>query len=218
MSIGKEVQGSSQKSYIVSGIISNADTGLPIENLIILERKKNISASTNAKGYFSMKLPYGANLIETILLGYQKTQKRLIVYGNGTLNFKVSEASEMLDELIIETNGDSNVKEAISGITQLKLEEIKSIPQVLGERDILKVATTLPGIKSAGEGAEGVNVRGGKVDQNLFLLDESVMYNPTHFLGLFSAINPFTTSDLKIYKGNTPVSYTHLTLPTTSRV
>ena len=69
------------------------------------------------------------------------------------------------------------------------------------------VATTLPGIKSAGEGAEGVNVRGGKVDQNLFLLDESVMYNPAHFLGLFSAINPFTTSDLKVYKGNIPAEF-----------
>ncbi|WBX72820.1 Plug domain-containing protein [Tenacibaculum pacificus] len=117
------------------------------------------------------------------------------------------EQDEQLDEITINTSKKNNIKEIISGITQLNIAEIKNIPLVLGERDILKVATTLPGIKSAGEGSEGVNVRGGKVDQNLFLLDDGVLYNPNHFLGLFSAINPFTTESLKIYKGNIPAEY-----------
>lgn len=207
ISIGKESLKSQQKEYKISGTIKNKETGKPIEGLVILERSKNISATTNKDGFFNIKLPYGQNTIETQLLGYETVFKKLVVFGNGSFNFTISEESEMLNELIITTKKENNIKEVIAGITQINIEDIKNIPQVLGERDILKVATTLPGIKSAGEGAEGVNVRGGKVDQNLFLLDESVMYNPAHFLGLFSAINPFTTNDLKVYKGNIPAEY-----------
>lgn len=205
--IGKETLKSDQKNYVVSGIIKNMETNKPVEGMVVLERSKNISTTTDSNGFFSISLPFGKNKIETILLGYKPLKKELIVFNQGKLNLNVFEESELLDELIITTKKENNVKEVVSGITQLNIEEIKNIPQVLGERDILKVATTLPGIKSSGEGAEGVNVRGGKVDQNLFLLDESVMYNPAHFLGLFSAINPFTTSDLKVYKGNIPAEY-----------
>jgi hypothetical protein len=207
ITIGKEKKGNSSTAYKITGITTNTETGLPVENLVLLERKKNISTATNKKGEFSIKLPFGTNTIETLLLGYKQTKKNLILFNDGKLNFSVIEESELLDELILRTNKNSNVKEVISGITQIEMKQIKNIPQVLGERDILKVATTMPGIKSAGEGAEGVNVRGGKVDQNLFLLDQSVLYNPTHFLGLFSAINPFTTNDVKIYKGNAPAEY-----------
>lgn len=207
ISIGKEFLGTKQNSYAISGIVKKALTNLPVEGVVILERAKNISTSSNENGVFTIKLPFGINKIETLLLGFKSTTKKLVVYGNGKLNISIAEEAEMLDELIIKTKKENNIKEVIAGITQISIEEIKTIPQVLGERDILKVAATLPGIKSAGEGAEGVNVRGGKVDQNLFLLDESVMYNPAHFLGLFSAINPFTTSDLKVYKGNIPAEY-----------
>ncbi|WP_430928951.1 TonB-dependent receptor [Polaribacter marinivivus] len=205
--IGKQTVGNKKKSYTIKGIVKNKQTKNPVEGVVVLERNKKISSTTDSKGVFSLELPYGKNTIETLLLGFTPSSKNLIVFGDGSINLTLNEESEMLDELVIKTKKESNVKEVISGITQINIEEIKNIPQVLGERDILKVATTLPGIKSAGEGAEGVNVRGGKVDQNLFLLDESVMYNPAHFLGLFSTINPFTTSDLKVYKGNIPAEF-----------
>ncbi|EEG43208.1 TonB-dependent receptor, plug [Flavobacteria bacterium MS024-3C] len=77
----------------------------------------------------------------------------------------------------------------------------------MGERDLFKVATTLPGVSTAGEGAAGFNVRGGKTDQNLILLDRAVVYNPTHFFGLFPALNPFAVAALNVYKGSIPVKY-----------
>ncbi len=205
--IGKEERGNTNSTYTITGTVTNSESGLPLENLVLLIRKKNISATTDLNGKFSIKLPFGEHKIETLLLGYKQVLKNILLFNNGKLNFSVVEETELLDELILRTNKNSNVKEVISGITQIEMQQIKNVPQVLGERDILKIATTMPGIKSAGEGADGVNVRGGKVDQNLFLLDQSVLYNPTHFLGLFSAINPFTTSNVKIYKGNAPAEY-----------
>ncbi len=204
--IGKE-KTLKQKTYILSGTVINYKTGTPIEGVTIFEREKNIYTTTNNKGYYKIKLPYGKNRIETSFVGFDSQIEDLILYNNGKLNFSISEKAEQLDEVIIDANRNRNVKQTIAGITQIKAQEIKNIPLVLGERDILKVAITLPSIKSTGEGSEGVNVRGGKVDQNLFLLDNGVIYNPSHFLGLFSAINPFTTNNLKIYTGNIPAEY-----------
>ncbi|KAB1158304.1 TonB-dependent receptor [Tenacibaculum aiptasiae] len=205
--IGKEQRKNPQSTYNLTGIIVDQKSKKPIEGVILIERAKNISTTTNKNGVYNLKLPYGENKIEALLIGYNNIKKKLIIYNNGNLNFKLSENSEQLDEVTINTNKNKNTKQVISGITELKSEEIKTIPLVLGERDILKVATTMPGIKSLGEGAEGINVRGGKIDQNLFLLDNGVIYNPTHFLGLFSAINPFTTNNIKIYKGNIPSEF-----------
>ncbi len=204
--IGKE---KNQRSdlYTVSGYVINDKTNQPIEGVTILEKEKNIYTTTNKKGYYKLQLPYGKNNLEARYAGFSNDSYTLVIYDNGSLNFSMLEKLEELDEVVIQGEKDKNLRETVTGITQLKAEDIKTIPQVLGERDLLRAVLTLPGIKSAGEGAEGVNVRGGKVDQNLFLLDDGVMYNPTHFLGLFSAINPFTTDDLKIYKGNIPSEY-----------
>ncbi|MFY7669629.1 TonB-dependent receptor [Tenacibaculum sp. MEBiC06402] len=204
--IGKEV--SNKKSfYTLTGKVINDKNGEPIEGVTIFERTKNIYTTTNNKGYFKINLPFGENQLETSFVGFESDYKNIIIFSDGKLNFSINEKSEQLEEVVINANRTRNIRQTIAGISQIKAKEIKKIPLVLGERDILKVAITLPSIKSTGEGSEGVNVRGGKVDQNLFLLDNGVIYNPTHFLGLFSAINPFTTNDLKIYTGNIPSEY-----------
>ncbi|WP_425658120.1 TonB-dependent receptor [Tenacibaculum ascidiaceicola] len=204
--IGKE-ESNPKGKYTLSGYAKNINTGAPLENLLIINKLKNIYTYTNKKGFYSFKLPYGVNIIEAKIPGSQTTKTKIILLGDGKYNFNISEVSEQLNEVIVQSNARKNIKSTVTGITQIKAKDIKTIPQVLGERDILKVATTLPGIKSAGEGADGVNVRGGKSDQNLFLLDKSTLYNPNHFLGLFSAVNPFTTKDLKVYKGFIPAEF-----------
>ncbi|MNQ22192.1 Ferrienterobactin receptor precursor [compost metagenome] len=130
-----------------------------------------------------------------------------MVYDNGQLDITLYESINELDEVIIKKNADKNVKNVIAGVSSIDVEGIKNIPLVLGERDIFRVATTLPGIKTTGEGSAGFNVRGGKDDQNLILLDNAVLYNTSHFLGFFSAVNPYTTSKVDIYKGSIPARF-----------
>ncbi len=206
LKIGREEK-NKKATYTIKGFVKNDKNGAPIEGVTVINRTTNNYATTNSKGFYSIQLPYGKNKIETSFVGFDSEYKDIIIYNNGTLNFSINEKSEQLDEIFINANKNNNLRKTVSGISQIKAQEIKKIPLVLGERDILKVATTLPAIKTTGEGSEGVNVRGGKVDQNLFLLDDGVIYNPTHFLGLFSAVNPFTTNDLKVYTGNMPAEY-----------
>lgn len=205
--IGKEDRTSGNRTFTLSGIALNSETGEPIANLAVLIRGKDIGTVTNQMGYYSLKIPAGTHILETRSLGNEDVVKRLLLYNHGTLDFNLKEDYQLLGEILLESNPDKNVNNAIAGEENINIEEIKNIPLILGERDVMKVAATLPGISTAGEGAAGFNVRGGKTDQNLILLDGGVIYNPAHFFGLFSAINPFTTGDMTIYKGNIPAEY-----------
>lgn len=204
--IGKENRQSNRNSYRLSGRVIS-EKGEPISGLNILIPNLNKGTVTDLNGNYEIRLPKGINVLETQALGVDKIKKRLIVYNDGILNLQLKESFEELDEVLVEANARDNVRTALTGVERINVADIKNIPLVLGERDILKVATTLPGITTAGEGASGYNVRGGKTDQNLILLDEGVIYNPTHFFGIFSGLNPFTTGDVSIYKGSIPAEY-----------
>ena len=205
--IGKENLANTRSSYTISGYAKTTEQDQPISNLSIILNGKSSGAVTNDAGYYELEVPMGTSILKTSSLGIEPSTTRIIVFNDGQLNFNLNESVEFLDEVIVEANAAKNVEEALSGSTELVVEETKNIPLVLGERDVLKVATTLPGISTAGEGAAGFNVRGGSTDQNLILLDNAVIYNPSHFFGIFQALNPFTTKDLKILKGGIPAEY-----------
>ena len=205
--IGKAERTSGKVRFRLSGRVVSAENGEPISNLAISVKSKKIGTVTNKNGYYELELPPGFNLVETSSLGNEDVTKRVIIYNDGQLNFSLKEEFEQLGEVLLESDPDSNVVDATTGAEEIDVEQIKNIPLVLGERDIFKVATTLPGISTAGEGAEGFNVRGGRADQNLILLDNAVIYNPVHFFGIFSALNPFTTGKVDIYKGHIPVEF-----------
>lgn len=204
--IGKESVNKQKITYEISGFVINKKNGTPISEANININNKTIT-TTNEKGFYKIMLPYGKQVIEIEAPGYTKTKINIVVFGNGTKNFNLNEAVTELSEVVIEAASDKNIKSTTSGVTSINMEDVKSVPTVLGERDILKVATTLPGIKTAGEGSAGVNVRGGKEDQNLFLLDNATLYNPTHFFGFFSSINPYVIKNAEIYKGSIPAEF-----------
>jgi hypothetical protein len=93
------------------------------------------------------------------------------------------------------------------GFEHIATKTMKEIPVALGERDLLKVATLLPGVQTAGEGSAGIIVRGGTADQNLFYLNKIPVYNTSHIFGFFTAFSPDVVSDFTLYKSNIPASY-----------
>ncbi|MDX1471504.1 MAG: TonB-dependent receptor, partial [Flavobacteriaceae bacterium] len=181
--------------------------GEPIPELVITLESSNQSVVTNEEGNYTIQLPAGYNVLRTRAIGIRDTEREVIMYNNGSLDLYLEEGLEQLQEVVVDADALKNIEEVSAGTEQIKTDEVKEIPLVLGERNVLQVAQALPGISSAGEGATGINVRGGKADQNLILLDDAVVYNPTHFFGIFQALNPFTTETVNIYKGNPPVEF-----------
>ncbi|PWB21613.1 TonB-dependent receptor domain-containing protein [Flavobacterium sp. HTF] len=205
--IGKENKDLTKKTFTVSGSVKNEETGKPEANIYIKVRNKNISTSSDPDGNYTLQLPRGINVIEIKSLSHKDVTRTLMVYDDGTFDVNLNDKSNQLDEVVINKKGRKQTETAVSGLVSIDIEGIKNVPLILGERDILKVATTFPGIKTTGEGSAGFNVRGGKDDQNLILLDNAVLYNPQHFLGFFSAINPYTAKKADIYKGSIPADF-----------
>ncbi|WP_233131756.1 TonB-dependent receptor [Robiginitalea sediminis] len=205
--IGKASEGQQRAAYLIRGQARNNQTGEPVADLAIRVGGTNRIAVTNTQGQYQLELPPGYHVLTATAMGIREMKREILLYGDGTLDFNLEEGVQQLTEVVVEADAARNVEQASTGSEQIGSEESKNIPLVLGERDILQVAKTLPGISSAGEGASGINVRGGKTDQNLVLLDDAVIYNPTHFFGIFQALNPFTTERVDIYKGAAPLEF-----------
>lgn len=123
------------------------------------------------------------------------------------LKSALANESLTLKEVVITNDQASNVLGTKMGVERLDIKTIKQMPTVFGEADVLRVVLALPGVKSVGESSTGFNVRGGSADQNLILFDQATIYNPSHFFGFFSALNPEIISTVQLYKSSIPAKY-----------
>ncbi len=205
--IGKETLNSKKNRFVLSGYIKDSKTGESIANVTVKIRNSKTSTVSNQQGFYSFEIPSGANYVEVNSINYKKSLKKVVLFNDGNLNILIDEKINLLDEVVLKAKKNERIRSAVSGITSIDIEGIKNIPLVMGERDIFRVAAALPGIKTVGEGSAGYNVRGGKEDQNLILLDNALIYNPAHFFGFFSAVNPFTTKKATVYKGSIPSEF-----------
>jgi hypothetical protein len=198
----------SQEKYTISGTVYDKNNNETLIGVSLYFPKLNSGITTNEYGFYSVTLPEGTYQVEVGYLGYSSITDTIILNQKITKNFKLSEETESLDEIVIESNIEKlNVKTPQMSVNKLTSASIKQIPVVLGEADIIKSLILLPGVTSAGEGASGFNVRGGAADQNLILLDEAIVYNSSHLFGFFSVFNPDVIKDVRLFKGGIPSKY-----------
>lgn len=191
----------------IAGYVKNAETGEPIPGALVYSERPLLSTLTDLSGFYSFALPLGKNKIRYQLVGMKPSERNVILFSNGQLNVNMFEDVLALDEVVIQSDRDANIESVQMGVSKISIIESKNMPIVLGERDIMKVATTLAGIQTVGEGASGFNVRGGKADQNLILLDKFPLYNTSHFFGFFSVFNSEAVEDMQVYKSSIPARY-----------
>lgn len=164
--------------------------------------------TSNEYGYYSITVSAGTYKVNFSYIGYETQTLTLEMGKNQVLDIALAENSLMIDEVtILGTNKNSNVESADMSIEKLPVKLIKKLPSFMGEVDILKTITLLPGIQSGGEGSSGLYVRGGGSDENLMLLDEAPVYNASHLMGFFSVFNSDAIKDIQVYKGGIPAEY-----------
>ncbi len=197
-----------QEKFTLSGTISEASSNETLIGVNILFPEQKTGTTTNEYGFYSITLDKGTYNIQVSFLGFKDVIKTIELTQNINLNVELEEATENLDEVIITQDVEKiNIKKPQMSLNVLTSKTIKQIPVVLGEADVVKAITLLPGVTNAGEGSSGFNVRGGAADQNLILLDEATVFNSSHLFGLFSVFNPDAIKDLKLYKGGIPARY-----------
>lgn len=197
----------SQK-YTISGYVKDASTGEVLIGASIFIVGTNNGTFTNYYGFYSISLEKGNYQVEYSYLGYTSTTNFVNLTINKTQNIELKASIEKLQTVVVSAEArDKNVSSTEMGTQALQMAEIKNIPVLFGENDVLKTIQLMPGVKSAGEGNSGFFVRGGGADQNLVLLDEAPVYNASHMLGFFSVFNGDAIRDVKLYKGNMPAEY-----------
>jgi hypothetical protein len=195
------------QNVTLSGYIKDAANGEELINASIVNEKSQ-GAVTNVYGFYSLTLPEGQYTFTVSYIGYESIEKTLALKESQTLDFELTEATNQLAEVEVTAKRlDENLNRAEMSTTQLTAKQIKAIPQFLGEFDVIRSITLLPGVTTVGEGASGFNVRGGKTDQNLILLDQAPVYNSSHIFGFFSVFNGDAVRDLKLYKGGIPAPF-----------
>ncbi|MFM7838366.1 MAG: TonB-dependent receptor, partial [Chitinophagaceae bacterium] len=192
---------------VVTGAIRDAKSGEPVIAASVLLDGGAIGVSTDAYGAYSLTVPKGRHMLRVSSIGMKDIIRQIQVLGNGRLNIEMREEIRSLKTALVVAQKQSNIRGMQMGVERLNIKMIKNIPAVFGETDILKSLLTLPGITSVGEGTVGYNVRGGAADQNLLLLNDMTIYNPTHLFGFFSAVDPDVVRGLELYKSALPERY-----------
>jgi hypothetical protein len=191
----------------LTGYVKDIKSGESIPGATIFVDKTHNGVSTDQFGYYIIKLPRGRQTLIIHGIGMKDTRRQITLYSDGRLNIEMQQQLFSLKEVKISADKVANVRSAEMGVNKLTIKDIKQVPAVFGEADILRVVLTLPGVQSVGEATTGFNVRGGSADENLILLNDATIYNPSHFFGFFSSFDPDIVKDVELYKSSIPEKY-----------
>jgi len=192
----------------MSGFVRDAETNEVLVDAKVYSPNLNQGAITNTSGYFSLTLPSADYDLVIDAFGFERQLLSISLQSDTVINFflKVDKVQE-LDEIQVVSNEDDSFGKTKIGLINVPLEQLKSIPNLAGEPDIVKAFQLMPGVQSGSEGTSGLYVRGGTPDQNLFLLDNTPLYYVSHIGGFVSTFDPNAINSIKLFKGGFPARY-----------
>ena len=194
------------QSYTISGSVVDKETGETLIGATVLDSRSKKGTVTDINGRFSLTLRADSVNLRVSYVGYAPEETNLQLEKNVTFHFQLKPSVE-LKEVVITAERVNDVKSSQMSAYDVPIEQIKSIPVLFGEADIVKAIQLLPGVQSGNEGSSGMYVRGGGPDENLFLLDGVALYNVNHMGGFFSAFNTDAVKNVTLYKGSFPARF-----------
>ncbi|MDD3892172.1 MAG: TonB-dependent receptor, partial [Bacteroidales bacterium] len=197
----------SQSRFTVSGFVYEKGSRESMPGVNIYVPGTTIGTVSNSYGFYSLTLPAAEQEIIFSFVGYQVRSFQVLLDKNIELNVELDPSIE-LEEIEIRANlPKQSSRSSQMSVMEIPLKQIKSIPALLGEKDILKVIQLMPGVQKGSEGTSGLYVRGGGPDQNLIILDDATVYNAYHLFGFFSLFNGDAIKSIELTKGGFPARY-----------
>ena len=195
-------------NFLIEGNITDSITLEPLSGVSVIHVQSQKATTSDATGHYLLKIPEGKYNFRFSMLGYAVKEIEHKYNKGVTLDISLVPRVKQLEEVTVTIqNWQRQVEGVNTGTFQLTRKEIGNLPVLLGETDYFKAIQLMPGIKTAGEGNAGIYVRGGGYDQNLVLLDDATVYNPTHLLGFYSVFNSDVISNVKVIKSGIPAQY-----------
>lgn len=194
--------------FTVSGVVKDSATGELIIGSAVFVKETGRGVITNNFGYFSLRLPAGKHQLQAAALGYRHAFATIDLGKNLGWTFHLPQAPVTMKEIVVNPMSQEQlVFSAHAGHTRIDPISVQRRPAALGESDFLKSLDQFPGIGFQGDGSSFFHVRGGHRDQNLILLDDAPIFNPSHLLGLFTPVIPEAVKHAEIYRADFPVQF-----------
>lgn len=197
-----------QDKVTINGYIKDAANGEELLGVTIYIPSLKAGTITNDYGFYALTVPKGTYDVQFSYIGYKEQLRTLELQADMSLNLEMQTDAQVMQEIVIEEKPlDENVVAVQMSKNTLNMNQVRKLPALFGEIDIIKNIQMLPGVISAGEGSSSFFVRGGSADQNLILIDEAPVYDPSHLFGLFSVFNADVIKDSELYKGGIPARF-----------
>ena len=197
-----------KERHTISGFIKDHASGELMIGVSIAFPKFKTGTTTNAYGFYSITLPQDTFDMIVTYVGYAPKAYRVVLVNDQSINIHLKESGQ-LDEIVV--SGQKNYTRIADNtrmsMIEIPIQQIRDIPALFGEKDVLKVIQLLPGVQKGGEGNSGIYVRGGGPDQNLIILDDATVYNAFHLFGFFSLFNGDALKNIEFTKGGFPARY-----------
>lgn len=200
------IAASSQTKYTISGYVREKNSQENLPGVPVVNMKAKSGTTTNNYGFYS--LTQSADTIDFFVsyVGYIPYRMKFLLTKDTTITVELETVE--LETVVITDQQSEKISEGTQMSTvSIPVEQIKSIPALLGEKDVLKVVQLMPGVHSGSEGSSGFYVRGGGADQNLIILDDATVYNAYHLFGFFSIFNGDALKSVELTKGGFPARY-----------
>lgn len=196
----------SQSRFNLEGTVKDEKNKLPLGGATI-RMGSGFATNSDSLGRFNFVLPKGEQELSVSFVGYKPFFLRFTLTADKVMAIELEEDSKQLDAVMVSGSNQKKSERVTIGLDNISIKGVKKLPAIMGEVDILRAIQSLPGITSVGEGANGVNIRGGNVDQNMILLEDMPIYNPTHMFGLFSVFPADGIREIELYKGGIPARF-----------
>jgi hypothetical protein len=198
--------GTQKETVVLKGQIKELNSGQELIGASVFIEGSGKGTTSDADGNYRIELPVGYHVLKFSYLGMKSTVRKIQLYSNGSMDVTLVQKPTDLGEVYVTAESVEKERRQI-GFEKLEAKEISEFPSFMGEVDIIKHSLLLPGIQSAGEGDMRFNVRGGKSDQNLVLVEGMHSYSNSHFFGFFPAINSALIDNAEFYKAGIPLEY-----------
>ncbi|KAA9340850.1 TonB-dependent receptor [Adhaeribacter soli] len=193
--------------FTINGFIRDSESGENLIGVSIYNPKTGQGTSTNNFGFYSITLPQDTVSLVITYVGYERMAYTTYLNRNLEQNFSLRNNSQLEAVEVIGERSEKIKESTRMSTVSVPIAQIKKLPALFGEVDVLKTLQLLPGVQSGGEGSSGLYVRGGSPDQNLILLDGAPVYNASHLFGFFSVFNADALNNVELIKGGFPARY-----------
>jgi hypothetical protein len=198
-----------QEKHTISGYVQDKESGEKLIGCFVLDSINHRGVVTNSFGYFSLYQTEGKCSISAHYFGYSNQLINLNVTRDTAIIIKLStrQPINLAEVEITNSISEAKLSRPQMGLMNVSSKDVKKMPVLLGEADVMRAIQMLPGIQAANERSTGISVRGGSIDQNLFLLDDAPVFQISHMIGFYSVFNNDAIKDIKVYKGDIPANY-----------